>query len=426
MNRYLKKIFSSDKKRLFFNFFSLSSVQAISYILPLITVPYLVRVIGINYFGLISFAQGVIQYFVIFTGFGFGFSATKQIAQNRNNKKIVSKIFSSVLITQILISLISLILLTILVFSINKFKLDWEIFYLTFGIVIGQAIFPVWYFQGIEKMHIVALINIIPKIFFTVCIFLFIKNTADYIYVPLINSIGFLLAGLISLWLAFKRFEIKFILPSLSDIVYQLKEGLHIFIGNLSANFLILNNTFLLGLLTNSTMVGYYSAVEKIIRPLTYLNRIIVNTIFPYLSNFVKVDAMKAYKFSLKVSFVVAIIMFFIGIILFIFSDKIIKLLFGSDFYYSIIILKIMAFIPLISSLINIYAVPNMILFNFKAYYSKILFSAFLLNIILSYILIKFFLAKGAAMSSLLTDIIILISMSLFLKKKIKGGFYDM
>jgi PST family polysaccharide transporter len=417
----ISKLKTKTYKRLLSNFFSLSMMQMVSYILPLLTIPYLVRVLGVEKFGLVAFAQAMIQYFIIFSDYGFGLSATKQVAEFRDNKSKLNEIFSSVLFIKVLMVFISFIILTVIIFSINKFTQEWQLYYLTFGIVIGQALFPIWYFQGIEKMHITALINIVPKLVFTISIFIFIKEPEDYIYVPLINSLGFIFSGLVSLWLAFRIYRVSFFFPTVNNISYQIKEGWHIFLGIIGSNFALLNVVFILGLLTNSTVVGYYAAVEKIIRPLSSLVRPVINAIFPHLSNTARKNHFDSYNLSKKISFIVATIMFFVGVILFIFSDEIVLLVFGEQFLASSTVLKIMAFIPMINALLHIFIVPNMILFNLKRIYSKIILYSFFLSILFSILLIKVFSVNGAAITTLLIDLFISISMYLYLIKYISS-----
>ena len=107
---------NKDKKRLFSNFFSLSFLQVASYIFPLITLPYLVRVLGPSKYGLVAFAQAFAGYFQIITNYGFIFSATREVSINRDNKDKISEIFSSVIAIQLFLAALSFIIMLAVVF----------------------------------------------------------------------------------------------------------------------------------------------------------------------------------------------------------------------------------------------------------------------------------------------------------------------
>src|SRR5690606_5052229 len=122
LQNLLSNFFSDKRKtRLLDNFFSLAVLQGANYILPLLTMPYLVRVLGVEQFGLLMFAQSFITYINILTDYGFNLSATKLIAVNRENEDKISEIFSGVFLIKLALLLFCFIIMLIAVFSFEKF-----------------------------------------------------------------------------------------------------------------------------------------------------------------------------------------------------------------------------------------------------------------------------------------------------------------
>jgi len=326
---------SDDKKRLLSNFFSLSVLQGANYILPLITLPYLVRVLGPEKFGLVAFAQAFIQYFVILTDYGFNLSATREVSIHRENKQKVSEIFTSVMIIKFVLMLLSLILLCAVVFSFSKFKSDWQIYFLTFGVVIGQALFPVWFFQGMERMKYIAFLNIASKLLFTILIFVVVRKASDYVYVPLINSCGFILAGVLGQRLAFRNFSIRLHLPTINCLWSHLKDSTQFFLSRASVSIYTSSNTFFLGLFTNNTVVGYYSAAEKLYLAFRGIYQPLTTAIYPYMAKYRNISLYKKiFKSSMLLNSVFCVL-------LFVFNRQLVALLFGNDFHQSVVVLRI-------------------------------------------------------------------------------------
>ncbi len=113
---------------------------------------------------------------------------------------------------------------------------------------------PSWFFLGIQKMRYISMLNIGTSLIFTVSIFIFVRNSADYLYVPLINSIGAIIIGIIAIRIVRKDFNIKINLPSVEDIKTQLKSGWHIFISTVAISFYTTSNVFVLGIFASSTV----------------------------------------------------------------------------------------------------------------------------------------------------------------------------
>jgi len=415
---YLRNFFNTPtKKRLAENFFSLSVLQVVNYLLPLITLPYLVRVLGPEKFGLIAFAQAFIMYFAILTDYGFNLSATREISIHREERGKIKEIFSSVMMVKFLLGILSFIILGLILAFIPKFGNDWLIYIFTSGMVLGNILFPVWFFQGMERMKYITVLNIIAKGIFTVCIFIFIRKMADYLYVPLINSMGYLIAGGLSLRIVSKDFGIKFGLPTIETIKYQLKEGWHVFISTAAISLYTVSNAFILGLFTNNTIVGYYSAAERIIKATQGLLTPVSQTVYPYISKLVIESKERALDFIRKLVKVVGVGSFIISLLIFILAAPIVNIVLGTQYQQSIIVLQILAFLPFIIGLNNIFGIQTMLTFNLKRAFSKILVSAGLLNITLALILTPLYQHIGVSIAVLTTEIFVTLSMFLYLQK---------
>lgn len=409
---------TEDKRRLLSNFMSLSVLQGANYVLPLITLPYLVRVLGPEKYGLIAFAQAFIQYFNILTDYGFNLSATREISIHRDNAQKVSEIFSSVMIIKFCLLVLSFVIMNILVFSFWKFRQDWPIYYLTFGMVVGQVLFPVWFFQGMERMKYITFLNITAKLIFTFAIFVFIRQTSDYIYVPLLNLFGYLVAGALALRIVFRGFKVGFKVPSYSSLIHQLKEGWYIFISTMAISLYTVSNTFILGIFTNNTIVGYYSGAEKIIKAVQGLLSPISQTIYPHISKLASESKDQALRFIRKMTFLVGAGSFVLSLIVFIFADTIVRILLGSQYLESIAVLRILSFLPFIIGLSNIFGVQTMLAFDLKKGFSNILISASIVNIILAFILVPIYKHIGISFAVIISESFVTSSMFLFLQNK--------
>jgi PST family polysaccharide transporter len=410
---------TEDKKRLLSNFFSLSLLQGANYILPLITFPYLVRVLGVEYFGLLSFASTTIAYFYILTDYGFNLTATREISIHRENKEKLNEIFSSVMIIKSVLMIISFLLLIILIFSFDKFRKDYIVYILTFGTVIGQVLFPQWFFQGMEKMKYITYLNILAKTMFTIAIFIFVEQKSDYYIVPLLTSIGFIVAGVWSLYLVKKDFEVVFKLQKIKTLKYYLLEGWHLFLSSLASNFYRNFNTLVLGFLTNNLYVGYYAIAEIIIKIIQTLQNIAGNTVFPYFSN--KSSQNKKYFFNFTNKYLKYIIGIYLLMVFltFIFSFFIVYIVEGSYQKNIILDLKIMSIVILIGGLNYYFGVLGLITTGYKKEFSRAIIITGVSNIILSFLLVYLFKDIGASIALVLSEgILLTILLKYYLKVK--------
>lgn len=289
---------TEDKKRLLGNFFSLSILQIFSYILPLLTLPYLVRTLGVETFGLIAFAGSFIIFFNILVDYGFNLSATREVSINRENKEKITEIYSSVLTIKFVLIFVSFTILTFIVFVFDKFNSHSELYFITFISVIGQALFPIWYFQGMEKMKYITIVNISSKVIFTIAIFLFVHKESDYLLIPLLNGLGIFIGSLYAIYIIKKDFNQNFVWQKVETIKIHFNDSSQFFLSRVSVSIYTSANAFALGLFTNNTMVGYYSIAEKLYMAIQSLYGPITQALYPYVAKEKKIQLFKKIFYS--------------------------------------------------------------------------------------------------------------------------------
>lgn len=402
--------FAKEKKVLIENFFSLSFLQIANYILPLITIPYLVRVLGPEKFGLIMFAQAFVQYFMVFTDYGFNLSATRKISIHRDDKERVSGLFSAVTLIKLVFFAAAFCVFSMMVFSFGKFREFWFVYMFSFGVVAGNILFPVWFFQGLERMKYITLINLIIKFIFTVSIFIFVKNEGDYLYVPVINSCGFIIAGIFSLRVLWKHFEVRPKMPSFAVIMEEVKDGWYVFISTIAISLYTTTNTFLLGLFTDNVVVGYYSAAEKIINIVQGMYMPVSQSVYPYISKMANESRDRAVRFLKKAGYLMGVITLATSTFIFIFARAIVNIILGPQYGQSIVVLRILAFIPFIVGVATIYARFFLLGFGYLKELSRIIMICSIISLALAFTLIHAFSLNeiGAAITWLTVECFVL------------------
>lgn len=311
---------------------------------------------------------------------------------------------------------VCIILLLLLLLNFEKFNKDIEIYLLTFGTVVGNIFFPIWFFQGMEKMKYITYINMISKIFFTISIFIFIQKESDYYLVPIFTSLGFIISGIWSLSLVRRKFGIPFRFQSFTTLFLYSKESYHIFISHIAISLYTVSTTFILGLFTSNSTVGYFEAANKIIKASKSLIGPISQTIYPYISKKIQRSSEDGIQFIRKVSMYVALFTGVVSFSILIFSDNIINTLLGNQYQNSIILLTIMSPLPFMTGLSNIFGIQTMINFNRKKPFSTILITGSILNLILSFWLVPLYQGTGSAISIVLVESFITISMFSYLQ----------
>lgn len=283
-NKIKQLLKNKDAKSLIENFFSLGALQVINLILPLVVLPYMIKTVGFDKYGVVVLAASLIAYFSSVTDYSFTITATRDVAVFRDSPQKINIIYSKVLIVKSILLLFSWLTIGITVFAYPPFYEEKKVFFCSAFMLFGYVLFPEWFFQGIEKMKYIAFLNVGIKVFFTACVFVLVRTSEDYWKYALLNSIGYIGAGLIGQYLLIKKYKLKFIWLKKKYIRQTFKSNFPVFVNRFVPNLYNNTSTFLLGILTNTSLVGIYDAIKKIIDLGVMVIGVISRVFFPYLN----------------------------------------------------------------------------------------------------------------------------------------------
>lgn len=385
------------------NYVSLLFIQAANILLPLLLLPYLVRTLGTEKYGLILLAQAFCTILYVFVEFGFNLSATRRISIAKDNANQKAAIFSAVMGVKFLLVIVVAIVYTAIIFMFPRFQLEWEVYALSYGVVIGQALFPDWFFQGIEKMQFIAILNVLAKVIFTALIFFFVISVQDYTLVPLYTSIGYIIAGLISFIISLKYVKIK--KPSKVLMKELMIESKSIFVSNIAARLFNSANIFIVGIVAGDSIAGIYGSFEKIFIASKSFFGPLMQAIFPWLS---KQDAVKQRSNIVKLTPIMLLLAAIYTVTVLLFGDVILDFLFND----SAINDYVLAF--KILSVGTVFAAANMVMLSlyFPAvgdYITRmnILFVGGVFNVIFAFILVSFWPIYGIVIAVITTEFLL-------------------
>jgi O-antigen/teichoic acid export membrane protein len=403
------------KNIVFQNTFYLSLVQIANIFLPLLTVPYLARILGVSQFGVYILAQSICVFGLMLVDYGFNLTATQQIAKLRGQKEQISLIFWSTQAAKLLLLIPALISLLILVFFFNSFyEIRWAVLAST-PILLGSILFPQWFFQGIEKMMWIAVFNFIARLITIPLIFIFVHDAQDVVLAIAIQTAAGIFSGIASIILIFQLKLIVWMRPRWGQIMFTLKDGWHIFISGVATTLYTAANPALVGIFSNSFQVGLFGAADKIKSASQSLVSPIGTAVYPRINVLMTESSQSGIGLAQKALLVQGGITLVIALISFIFAPEIITILMGSQFDDAVSILRILSFVPFLTALSNVFGVQLMLPLGRKKAFSVIVGITTLINLGLVSVLAYIYGAVGAAIANFFAELIVTLLMLFYL-----------
>lgn len=381
--------------------------QVITIITPLITAPYLSRVLGPDGIGEYNYTLSYANFFFLLAMLGVNNYGNRSIAQTKNNKEKLSQTFWEIYSLQLILAIFSTV--CYFLFCIFLFEDSKKSLFIIQGLVVFSATTDInWFAFGLEKFKYTTLRNIIIKVVTVLMIFLFVRSKGDtWIYI-LITEAG-IIGGLLMLW-PLVRSEVYFRKPTLQGIVRHLKPNLILFMPLLATSIYQYTDKIMLGLFVNEKTVGHYAYAESILNIPLGIITAVCTVAMPRVTNLLalknKEDADNIFKNGLISTTIIEIALFW-GILAI--ADRFIPLYLGEEFKETATILKLLAVVVILLGTANVVRMMFLVPKEMDKLYSISIFIGAIVNIVGNFVLIPNIGCTGACISTIGAYLVVLI-----------------
>jgi PST family polysaccharide transporter len=379
----------------------------------MLTVPYLARVLGPSGYGLLVFSQSLGQYFSLIAEYGFSLSATREVARFRESIERRAELAAAVTAAKITLFFPVLILAFFASRLIPSFHEYPEVLWAAMFWALAVSLNPSWYFQGLERMTLIAVTDICTKAITLLGMVIFVKDRNDTWKALSLMGLTALISTVVLMTLMYREVPVR--LPAIRNVLQALQFGWNVFLFRSAVSLYTTGNTLILGFLAPPHAVGYYAGAEKISRVFTSLLNPIYQALYPRVSHLMlksRDEAAYLAKIGVGIAGVGGALM---GAVIFISAPLLVQAILGNDYHPAIQVLRILAFLPLLVGLSLILGVGWMLPIGLDRQYNIIVFCAGGLNITLAILLVPRFAHLGMAAAALCSEFLVTLSICLFL-----------
>lgn len=317
-------------------------------IFPLLTLPYLTRVLSLNTYGMVSFVKAYMIYIQLFIDFGFILSSVKEIVKAKNDNELIGLIVGQTIVSKLILSFISIVATFISIIMIDTLRVNILFTLLSLLVIIVSSFLLDFLFRGIEKMKIFTYSFILMKTISTILIIFLVKDDDNVLLIPVLD-LASSSAAIIYTWSKIKKLNIKVRFKSIKKSICMIKKSSTYFISNIATTAFGAFNTMLIGIVMNNDQVAIWSVALYVISSVNALYSPITNGIYPSMIR------TKSINFIKKVLIIFMPIVIIGSILLFFLSDLIIFVMAGEQYAQASLILKIL--IPVL-----VFSFPSMVL----------------------------------------------------------------
>lgn len=393
------------------NILSLFFLQGANYLLPLITLPYLVRTLGAEGYGRLGFGLAFVQYFVLFSDYGFNLSATRSIAQNQQDRLRLSQLFWSVTACKLILGIAGFMILLLLSQSIPTLHATQDVLLAAYLLVLGNILFPIWLFQGLETMGRIATGSLIAKALAVPAIFWLVQRPDDAWLAAAIQGTTTIAAGLLAIDFIRRERWIYWVRPTWNDLKEQFSKGWHMFLSTAAISLYTTSNAVILGFLAGNTAVGHFVAADKIRQAVQGLISPVSQAIYPRVNALMQQDRSAAFRLIRQLLLGQGGATLLLSLLLGGFAPLIVQLAYGAGHQETVTVLRGLAPLPFLIGLNNVLGVQTMLTLSMEQLFSRILLVSGLCNLVLIVPLSLYHGAAGAASAALITECLVTYAM---------------
>ncbi|MBI1789604.1 MAG: flippase [Acidobacteria bacterium] len=387
----------------------LYGVQISRKLAPLVIVPYLARTLGPAGWGMVAFAQSLGEFLVLVIEFGFNLSATREIARNRESKEACSEIVAGVVGAQVILALTAGAAAVILSRWIPLLCDNPKLLAAGLLYAVAQGFTPLWFFQGLERLHLAAGLEISGKLMGMGAILWLVRSPEDGWVALMVQGLAPALSTAAGIILAYRAFPFRW--PSWYLVRDAVRLGWRMFVFRSGESLYGVGNAFVLGLFTTPTLVGYFASAEKISKAVYGLLNPIREALYPRLSHMVSNSPEKAARLARIGAIVTGAGGVVLGGAIFGFAPLLVYLLMGPGFAPAVTVLRILALLPPLLAITHSVGLQWLLPHGRDSEVNRIILSAGALNLALAVILAPHFAHLGMAWAVVCAEAFVCFSM---------------
>ena len=340
-----------DRPRLLPNILTLGGLRIANFVVALATLPYLTRALGVTSWGEIVFAQTIVNYLVWVSNWGFYQNAVRKIAAGRNDIVLVRRVFMCTWVAQWGLTLVVSLLLLVAMYTVPVLASSRPLYWAGFGAIVANLLTPNWFLNGMEHIREVALIQILTKLLAIPAIFWLVHSPGDSFTYVAINSVCAIGVGAIALCWIRRRFQLRWFMPPVREVVFELREGVVLFASSIWANLYGNLTPTALGLIAGPTALGYYNLADRVRGAAITLLHPITHALFPRMCSLFAMNQTEARRLLIRSGLLIGCGSFGIALGVSVFADKALALLGGDGFRDAIPVLRWLAFSIFVTTL---------------------------------------------------------------------------